>query len=388
MSTNINITVGDDALLNRVKQQQSANRQAQLEREASARLEAQATVARTSTLTAAGKDAAGNPLIGTPSKAPQLQQRPAANRFGGNGFVLVPSAGPTPFGFEAKTRGIRNTTFTKLFATSTGGYTAYDIPDYVAAGGPGNASYLRAQLRSPGDTYFNSLDYLVCDTPGVQGVRFPTSFSSDPFRVLTADGEVIAQQIQKPIHKLTSYTVELYMQAPPEGPLTVPGTTIECSATTDLFVRSQPAITRLALISLDLDSNFPNKFNATVVGAGNSTLGFVYFGYQPLSPPPNSYIWPTPLQFGNWYHFAYVRTGNLESFYFEGTLVFSRISNLSFLLNIPDTFLTVSGFKFFYGEFTTTGNALLRPAIHGYRFTPRAVYTDNFVPPAQITKLT
>ena len=59
MSTNINITVGDDALLNRVKQQQSANRQAQLEREASARLEAQATAARTTTLTAAGKDAAG-----------------------------------------------------------------------------------------------------------------------------------------------------------------------------------------------------------------------------------------------------------------------------------------------------------------------------------------
>ena len=71
MSTNINITVGDDALLNRVKQQQSANRQAQLEREASARLEAQATAARTTTLTAAGKDAAGNPLIGTRLQVPQ-----------------------------------------------------------------------------------------------------------------------------------------------------------------------------------------------------------------------------------------------------------------------------------------------------------------------------
>lgn len=84
MSTNINITVGDNALLDRAKQRQTANRQAQLQKEATLRLEAQATAARTEAFATQGRDANGNLLIGTAFTQPQIDRRPAANRSGGN----------------------------------------------------------------------------------------------------------------------------------------------------------------------------------------------------------------------------------------------------------------------------------------------------------------
>jgi hypothetical protein len=89
MSTNINITVGDSGLLDRARQQQAANRQAQLNREAAARLEAQAIAARTAAFAAQGRDASGNLIIGAPFSQPQIDRRPAANRFGGKGLLVA-----------------------------------------------------------------------------------------------------------------------------------------------------------------------------------------------------------------------------------------------------------------------------------------------------------
>lgn len=82
MSTNINITVGDNALLDAAKNNQTANRQNQLEREASKKLEAEATDARTKALASQRKDANGNPLYGVLTAKPNIDRRPAANRFG------------------------------------------------------------------------------------------------------------------------------------------------------------------------------------------------------------------------------------------------------------------------------------------------------------------
>jgi len=87
MSTNINITVGDNALLDRAKQQQAASRQAQLNRENSTRLEAQATAARTAALSAQGRDANGQPLYGVNTTLPEIERRPAAFR-GGDKFDI------------------------------------------------------------------------------------------------------------------------------------------------------------------------------------------------------------------------------------------------------------------------------------------------------------
>jgi hypothetical protein len=87
MSTNINITVGDNGLLDRARQQQDASRQAQLNREAATQLEAQAIAARTAAFAAQGRDAGGNLITGTPFRQPQIDRRPAANRQGGTTWI-------------------------------------------------------------------------------------------------------------------------------------------------------------------------------------------------------------------------------------------------------------------------------------------------------------
>lgn len=88
MSIDIKVSVGDNKLLAQASLQQSASRQAQLEKEASKRLETQATNVRTTTLATQGRDAGGNPLIGTRSRNPQLERRPAASRTGGDSYIF------------------------------------------------------------------------------------------------------------------------------------------------------------------------------------------------------------------------------------------------------------------------------------------------------------
>lgn len=96
MSTNINISVGDNKLLAQASLQQNASRQAQLEKEANKRLQNEAEINRVNALAAQGKDANGNPVTGTLTQAPQLERRPAANRFGNTSALLYFLQPPTP----------------------------------------------------------------------------------------------------------------------------------------------------------------------------------------------------------------------------------------------------------------------------------------------------
>jgi hypothetical protein len=111
MSTNINITVGDEGLLDRAKQQQAASRQTQLNREASVQLEAEAitalltnakaiasgaafNAARTAAFAAQGRDASGN-LITAPSRIePYIAPRPAANRTAASDTIIASASFP------------------------------------------------------------------------------------------------------------------------------------------------------------------------------------------------------------------------------------------------------------------------------------------------------
>jgi hypothetical protein len=382
MSTNINIAVGDAALLNRAKRQQQASRQAQLERESTARLQAQS---RTAALAATGRNAAAATAQNTTdAKTPQLERRPAATRDAGVGFNLVPSADYASFGFNALTRGINAKTFTNIIAFDTGNYTTYFRPEYAATGGPANSSYLRTPVETRGATYIHELYYYVSDTPGTQGIRI-----ADPVRILTSSGEVPAQQIRKPLHKLKSYTVECYLQAGANGP--VSGiTNILCNTQFDIKTDtpSTPAVrlVRGFLVFNSVGTN-ANTFRLELRGANEIAKANVYFGYDDPLKPPGTYIWPTKLDFGGWYHVAYVRNNNVESFYFEGQLIAAQTSDLSFLAAIPDSALTDVYIQFQTGEFGVTANPILRPGIHGLRFTSRALYSGNFVPPPQLTTL-
>jgi hypothetical protein len=82
MTTQINITVDSGGLADRAKQQQAAARQAQLQKEASLRLETQANAARAIALATQGRDTNGNLATSTAFRQPEIDRRPAANRSG------------------------------------------------------------------------------------------------------------------------------------------------------------------------------------------------------------------------------------------------------------------------------------------------------------------
>jgi hypothetical protein len=81
VSTQINVTVDSGGLGAKVKQQQNAARQAQLERERTQRVEVEGRTQRDAKRAAEGRTPDGQPLYGTLSKTPEIDRRPAANRY-------------------------------------------------------------------------------------------------------------------------------------------------------------------------------------------------------------------------------------------------------------------------------------------------------------------
>jgi hypothetical protein len=80
VSTQINVTVGSDDLSEKARQQQIANRQAQLDKERTGIIEAQATDKRIAAQAAKGLSLDGLPLYNVPTGVPDLDRRPAASR--------------------------------------------------------------------------------------------------------------------------------------------------------------------------------------------------------------------------------------------------------------------------------------------------------------------
>ncbi len=80
MSTQINITVDSGGLTDRAKQQQQAARQAQLEKERTLNLSAEALDKRVAAQAAKGLSVDGQPLNSSGFKQPQIERRPAATR--------------------------------------------------------------------------------------------------------------------------------------------------------------------------------------------------------------------------------------------------------------------------------------------------------------------
>jgi hypothetical protein len=80
VSTQINVTVGSGGLSDKARQLQTAARQAQLEKERTINLSAEALDKRVAAQAAKGLSPDGLPLYGTSFKQPQIERRPAASR--------------------------------------------------------------------------------------------------------------------------------------------------------------------------------------------------------------------------------------------------------------------------------------------------------------------
>ncbi len=380
MSTNINISVGDNKLLAQARLQQNASRQAQLEKEANKRLQSEAEINRVNALAAQGKDANGNPITGSQVTQPQIERRPAANRFGGPpNFLLVPHQdfilnSISTNTIAAKTKGIKNNLF---FEVEAGGV-------FVPSGGPGGASFLQAPQATVSDTFYSAyIEFPLCDNTNVLDVADSVA---GRVKVLTSDGVVDATQLKKPVHKLKEYTVEAYFKGdtsfPPIG--TVLGRA-------EIEMSYADYVIYATLLYNAFHDVGPTSYLYSLYVQGYD--GFeveIFFGSYWLADPsgPNAsmpsygYIWPELLQPDAWYHLALVKTETSQSIYFQGTLIASVLTDFSPLANLPDDAIyTASAFL------ESGGNGILQLGLSGFRFTPKVLYTGPFTPPASITSL-
>jgi hypothetical protein len=390
MSTNINITVGDSGLLDRARQQQAASRQAQLNREASVQLEAEAitalltnakaiasgaafNAARTAAFAAQGRDAQGN-LITAPSRIqPYIAPRPAANRRGERepAWLLVPSDA----GFQPRVRGIQPFQLYQFYNYKIG---------FLSNSGPNGTSALYGSTEiNPGVdediTYrqgiFTNENTNFVPEPSGKAFTLEAMFKlpphvdapRGPFSAINFTFGALSMEVAR------TWSMQNVGLDPEDIPITetvTPYTTLlfTCSPTTSTFYR---------YYSNDIDP-FPTYDTG--------------LNLQPLRLPN--------LATTEWQHVAIVQTpGSTEitrnvSYYWGG----QRVALLSDIgaaeeytwpqfinVQVQTQFGNlVPDYEMPWQSYVVTESAIG----HGFRFTSRALYTgDTYVPPTSITAL-
>jgi hypothetical protein len=380
VSTQISITVGSGSLIEQAKQQQLAARQAQLEKDRQQRVETQGTEQRNAKLAAEGKAPNGSPLFGLGLNQPDIERRPAANRLGGTNFVFVPHEAYNVYGISVKTKNINN----KNFSYRNLAGSLYSVPDFISSGGPGNAPYLQPKFPPNSISDVTLLEYAICNNTDVVGL------GNTPMQVRTSGGAIITPtQITKPIHILKNYTVECFLYAPgippidtssfPEGCILDDGSI--ATGCNNLYTSPQAsATTSLVAVNADTGTNY-RFFSASLSSlTGSGNLSVVNMGKQYFN---------ASVETGRWHHIAVSVTNDNAAFYLNGSSVEPNIiipGNWEAVHQLPSTTIAQAA----AGTTVTVGaglapNGAFYSGIHGFRFTPKALYTTTFTPPSSIT---
>ncbi len=339
MSTNINITVGGNALLDVAKQQQAANRQAQLNREASNRLEAQATAARTTALAAQGRDDNGNLITGALFTQPLIDRRPVANRAGEEFFLLRPIAGPTDGAIPLISNKLPKEIFTGNPVT------------FSATAGPSGSPALQAIAPVDGFNYV-SLTNVLPATP-------------------------VSKYANRP---LTDYTLQLFVRL---GETYV---TNQRDVNFDLRLKGVSVVNDInytfdIYMFANLDTTAGDSYPASSFEFSESSnfagTTVIYEGNAVNLASSNPKVAP-----GIWNHLAISKKDTVLYAFLNGQLLATAFSTLpasSFLRPTAGFFTELS-----FGqtqERTLPGQTV---SIHGLRFDTKCLYTANFTPPPSL----
>ena len=369
MSININVILGNNKILETIRLLQAAGRNKQLEKEANLKLEAKAkaaTAARVAELAKQGLDANGESRDG--SKKGKLPPEDKVTSYRGRGIniLLVPDENQVygPYGVLARTKKIKNLNFSDVGFFDGETPFKYDTFDLIsfpgAADPPANAfaaSSLPITVEDPTNVF--NLSFIVTDNKFVQGVG-----SDLPAKVII-DGVEQAWVSSIKAKKLPIYTFEAYVRMGDGTDISLDEGSVEAQINISFMqTRIRFVLTgnfetyqrRWGMIVYDFDSYFElNPGFPDLVGSGVPDSGS---------------------EQGQWRHVAYVRDRTESRFYLDGVLSGSG-NNLE-----ADESAPIQG----YIEITNGfGNGFVNSAFHGYRVTPKALYTEDFTPPPSIT---
>jgi hypothetical protein len=438
VSTNINITVNDSALLDRAKLQQAANRQTQLDKEAALRLEAQATADRTAALAVQGRDANGNFITGAPFTQTQIDRRPAANGLLSSvSAVLAPDplliSGDT---FRAKSRGIKGLISTNVLpfanALVDSGYAA---PVFLDGGGPNpgaNACESGALPPPPPSpplflptlrlTYTKARAWAGRNASPIVQQSYITSTvygtePSGPELPYEVTPEEAAPTKEK-ISNYSSWTAEAWLRAGS------PGSDIRNNTRSQIYVTA-PGFSAVLITGAGDGGALYGHLDISIVGVdyGNPPAygvpGYPGFGIPGQAERFESKIksWDTSVidpgyvaligalpydktvsyafSRGSWHHFAAVYSDKSFKFFLNGELLFT--APVPFLKDLQaksealnsNQYIKYSDLPVYliWGGESFGVSAIGPGAIHGFRFTPKALYDNSFTPPETITNL-
>lgn len=383
MSTTINVTVDSGGLSAQNRQQVNANRQARLEQDRLLNLSAKALDERAAAQAAKGLSVDGQPLYGTPFIAPRPREEPAAHRQRGiPSIFLEPQQGYGIYGIRALTKNteapvdfVRDRIYDTPNLSNYG--EIFRDPNYVdaeinfsLAAGKGGLSIPRP-VNLPG-TNVSAGYYVLSKFNNVSAVsEYSEAFKSPnignpPAKRLQQNGTTLFDiQGKTLLQDYTQFTFECWLR---------PGDK-KIISEYDNLVSSAVSVT---FASCTLSSTWA----AGVGGGGGGYVIRAQVAGTNINATIGTWNRTSTVNHTQWQHCAITRDGtNLKAF-INGTLVGAQTLTSSYF---PGSSGPLDAYQP-YGNFALlTGTVLsvaanAKPALHGYRVTPKVLYTESFTP--------
>jgi hypothetical protein len=395
MSTQINVTVDSGGLSDKARQLQTAARQAQLEKERTINLSAEALDERVAAQAAKGLSLDGLPLYGPGFKQPQIERRPAANRTGGLHIFLEPNQGYGLYGIRAQNRRAQTPIdFVRdQIRDSPEGFEygeIYRAPDYRDVDIDSTLANGRGALvaQTPGaiaSVYTYNGRYVMTDKTDISAVTeftrpdLSTIVDTPPSKRVQLNGTTLSDISGKYLFKDfgEKFTFECWLRT---GDKVIPD-----DVNIGYFIRSSctawfGSCSFSLVYEHTLSQIVGGGYKLTINIQGTSLL--VTLGEHAKTSVINQV---------SWNHCAITRDGPVYSAFINGNLASTVVLPSSiFPGNMMNLAYPYGGFFMENGSFlqTSPGFVAPRPAIHGYRVTPKVLYTSSFAPQFPLTGFT
>jgi hypothetical protein len=334
MTTNINITVGGNSLIDQAKAQQQAARTAKLLQDNQARTEAEAKTKRDAELARQGLAPDGSQLYGTPAKNRFTPDEPAATRVPGDEFFLLrPDIEPAGGQIQLSNRGLIS------FASISDGTVTYS-----SVLGPNGSPTLICD-SSPRGNYVNLSGLFPFEGSTSRFKEGVQNFTLQYYAKFGTSYVVLQDYVDTSVRLGSNGFIDINLGIETRG----------------------SGVNRAAWRTL----TFQLRENST------KSVIELYNVASPISTTTGPQLLP-----GVWHHVAISRSDSTIRAFFDGKIIGSAV------VDWPTLEFNLSPQAKWLDAYFGTNQVVTTPAepvyLHGLRFDTKALYTTEFTPPLNL----